>query len=167
MTRLSLIIILTLFVSCGQQFNQNTILNFDRYKKAKEILINNLDEIKKAIDFHDSDSPADILNANRYYFENSVLKRNNSDLKSILALWDDKLIPDDNVFGTITITKDSTLIFRTGFNDIGMFSGVSHFIVYDPKENNGGLGKENSEILKKKKLEDHWFYIIEKKYYID
>jgi len=162
-------VVLTLVTSCGHKINQDTISNLDRYKKAKDILIDNFDNIRQSANFHDYDSlkqvyRSTIMDANRYYFENIISADSNEELKSILKLWDDGLIFNDKVYGTIELTKDSIVIFVTDF-DKGTFSGVGQYIIYDPTDNKGGLGKNGNEILEEKKLDNNWTYIIEKKYW--
>jgi hypothetical protein len=163
--------IILLLSSCGQDFNNNTISNLERYKVAKTILNKNLDFIKKAVNFHEYDSIKQtsnlvIFDSNKFYFENTILAKRNDELKKIVALWNDKLILNNVASGRITLKNDGVIIFCTELES-GEFSGVGHFIVYDPKDDNGGLGKKDSEILKEKNLGNHWKYIIEKKYYID
>jgi hypothetical protein len=149
--------------------NPKTITNLDRFKCAKEIIIKNIDTIKMNVHFQPYDSirrieHLTIFNANRYYFENNVAKQN-VELRSVLKLWDDKLIPD-NTQGFITLTTDTNLLFDT-YIDIGTFSAIRHFIVYNPKDNNGGLGLSNSKIIKRQELGNHWYYIIEERTYVD
>ncbi|MBC7525257.1 MAG: hypothetical protein H7239_12570 [Flavobacterium sp.] len=163
--------IILLLSSCGHDFNENIISNFDRYKVAKTILDKNLHFIKKAVNFQEYDSIKQLSNSiifdsNKYYFENTILANRNDELKKVVALWNDKLILNDVASGTITLKNDGVIIFCTA-SDIGEFSGVGHYIVYDPKDNNGELGKKDSEILKEKVLDIHWKYIIEKRYYVD
>jgi hypothetical protein len=163
--------IILLLTSCGPDFNTKTISHLERYKASQTILNKNLDYIKKAVNFQEYDSVkktsnSTIINSNKYFFENTILTKHNNELKQIVALWNDKLIANDVVSGTITLKNDGAIVFCTEF-DNGLFYRVGHFIVYDPKEDNGGLGKKNNEILKEKTLESHWKYIIEKRYYND
>ena len=161
---------ITLLTSCGQKVDQNTVDNLDKYKIAKDVLIDNFENIKEAVDYQYYDSVrqvhfSTITQANRYFFENKISKDNDS-LKQLLTLWDDGLIVNEKVFGTLLINRDSVVIFTTDYKD-GFFSGIGHYLVYDPTNKNEILGKNGNEILEKKELETHWTYIIEKKHYWD
>ncbi len=167
---LTILITLTLLTSCGQKVDQNTVDNLDKYKIAKDVLLDNFENIKEAVDYQHYDSVSQvhfstITQANRYFFENTISKDNDS-LRQLLSLWDDELIVNEKVFGTLFLNGDSVVIFTTDYED-GFFSGIGHYVVYDPTDKNEILGKSGNEILEKKELEKHWTYIIEKKYYWD
>lgn len=161
--------LILLLSSCGPDFNNNTISHLDRYKASKTILNKNLDYIKKAVNFLEYDSikktsNSTIFDSNKYFFEKTILAKQNKELKQIVSLWNDNLISNDGVTGTITLKNDGVIIFCTEFKN-GLFAGVGHYIVYDPNEDNGGLGKKDNEILKEKNLESHWKYLIIKRHY--
>ena len=131
----SLIIALSLLTSCGQKVDQNTVENLDKYKIAKDVLLSNFENIKKSVNYQYYDSArqvhfSTIIQANRYFFENTVSKDNDS-LKQLLTLWDDGLIVNEKIFGTLFINRDSIIIFTTDY-DNGFFSGIGHYVVYKP-----------------------------------
>lgn len=167
---LTILTALVLLTSCGHNVDRKTVNNLDKYKSAKDVLLRNLENIKEAVDYQYFDSVrqvhfSTITQANRYFFENTICKDNDS-LKELLTLWDDGLIVNEKVFGTLFINRDSIVIFTTDYND-GFFSGIGHYVVYDPTDKNEILGKNGNEIVEKKELEKHWTYVIEKKYYFD
>jgi hypothetical protein len=167
---LTILTALVLLNSCSQKVDQETVDNLDRYKSAKDVLLRNFENIKEAVEYQYYDSVrqvhfSTITQANRYFFENTICKENDN-LKGLLKLWDDGLIVNEKVFGTILINRDSIIIFTTDYDD-GFFSGVGHYVVYNPTNKMEILGQNGNEILVKTELEKHWIYIVEKKYYWD
>lgn len=165
---LILFAIALLISSCSQGFNQEAVKNLEEFKKAKTILIENLSEIKVAVNFQEYDtlkqtSQRVIINSNKYYYQNTILKIKHNNLKKVLSLWNKKLIRDE---GTIKLTKDSVIYFEID-SKTGFFSGINHYIIYDPKEKKGDFGNEESEIIKEQNFGNHWSYIIVKRYYTD
>jgi len=158
-----------LFYSCGENddINQSTIAKLSQYQKATRVLMNNFRHIKQAVNFKDYDSTRQVerytvINCTKYYFENTVAV-SNPDLLRLLSLWNQKLIDID---AALSMNKDSSVTFTTEQN-IGTFSGIYHFMVYDPLGNKGGLEKQYSQILKEQKLDNHWYYFIVRKNYVD
>lgn len=157
-------------LSCGLKVDHKTIDKLERYKTAKEKILHHFEDIKEAVNYQYYDSArhahfSTITHSNRFYFENTICN-DRENLKELLILWDDGLIHNENIFGTIQINRDSSIVFTSDYEN-GIFSGIGHYIVYDPTNKNGGLGKNGNKILAKKELEKHWTYIIEKKFYWD
>ena len=158
-----------LFCSCGENddINQSAISKLSQYKAATKILLNNLGQIKLAVNYKEYDSVKQlkrytVVNSTKYYFKNTVAV-NSPNLHKLLSLWEQKLIDKD---AGLSINADSAVIFTTEQN-IGTFSGISHYIVYDPSGNKGGLEKQYSQILKQQKLDSLWYYFIVRKNYVD
>ncbi len=166
----TILIALLILTSCGHKVDQDTVENLDKYKTAKEILFNNFEKIKTAVNYQYYDSTrqvhySTIINSNRYYFENTVAN-NNTELKKVLTIWDDELIYNHNVFGTLSLNRDSILTFTTDYDD-GTFSGVGHYIVYNPTNDNSLFEKYGNEILEITNLNNGWFYLIQRRNYVD
>jgi len=164
------LILLIILTSCGNKFNQDIIDNLDQYKIAKEVLLNNIENIKTVVGFKEYDSInkihySTITNSNRYFFKNTIAI-NNTELKQILKYWDNEFIYNHDVYGTLTINKDRVIIFTTDYDD-GLFSGVGHYIVYNPTNDNRIFDSYGNKILEIKKLNNNWFYIIQRRNYVD
>lgn len=165
---LSLTIIL--LTSCGNKIDQDKIDNLDKFIDAKNILLKNMEFIKLSVDYEEYDSIKQIhnsviINSNQYYFENTISKEN-SELNKILSIWDNGLIEKDNVYGTIFLNKDSIVAFTTKFEN-GMFSGIGHYIVFNPTNSNQIFKKNGNEILELTKLDNNWYYLIQRKNFVD
>ena len=166
----TILIVLLGLNSCGHNIDQNTIDRLDEYKTAKEVLFNNFDKIKTAVGYQYNENTrqgnhSTIISSNRYHIKNTVAK-NNTELKKLLTIWDDELICNHKVFGKLSLNKDSILTFTTDY-DNGTFSGIGHYIVYNPTNDNSYFEKYENEILEIKNLKNNWFYLIQKHNYVD
>ncbi|NRR93379.1 hypothetical protein HSX10_17530 [Winogradskyella undariae] len=168
--KLTILIPLILFSSCAENIDKDTINNFDDYQKAKDILVQNIKEIKENVDYqlvneNLNQENQNVFFSNEFHFKNTVAQKNKELLK-VLDLWTDGRISADKVFGTISLSNDSTVIFKTKYNG-GIFSGISHYLIYDPQNRIGLKTDKNSEILKVEEIKKNWKYVIEKRFYVD
>jgi hypothetical protein len=156
--------------SCAPSVDRSIVAQLGKYKEAKDMIFADLPGIKSAVGFEDHDpvSKVDrnvVFLANRYYFENTIAK-GCQEITKVLQLWDAGLVVNNNSLGTIQLNKDSTLIFTSSYAD-GTFSGVGHYVVFDPGGGNAWLNGANSEILALEQLDESWVYLIVRRYYAD
>ncbi len=154
------VLLIIQFTSCNSKLNEKFPENIEKYEKAKELLLEHFDEINE-LALNDSVNEI-IMYANKVFFEENLPGELIS-LKEITALWDNELMEDSPMFGIISMHKDSTIIFTADYEFLG-FSGIGHYIVYDPNEKKGNLGKHGKGILDEKQIKEKWIYIIDKKH---
>ena len=157
---ISVVLLIVLFTSCNSKLNEKFPENIEKYKKAKELLLAHYEEINEPT-LNDSGNEI-IMYANKVFFEENLPKELIS-LKEITALWDSELMEDNPMFGIISMHKDSTIIFTADYEFMGV-TGTGHYIVYDPNDKKGNLGKHGKGILDEKQIGEKWIYIIDMKH---
>jgi hypothetical protein len=151
--------------------------NLSRYKQDKAVLLLFKDSIKQKIlaQEHEPWRSADtmtIFYGNKSYFENTILKSNQTvpELKKILLLWEDGLIQNnDTGGGDIWLDDDNTVGFNVkSYYGWFFMPSIMHYIVYDPKHK--FVKDKNNypfEVIQQKELDKDWIYVIVKKYFDD
>ncbi|MBC3539248.1 hypothetical protein ACFSC6_07815 [Rufibacter sediminis] len=162
------ILLVFALTSCGKErFDEETISKLEQYQSARKILIDNLEQIKIPYGYEELVGkspwiPSIIFRTDEDFFKNKVAPIS-PELNSLLKLWQNKSLAKGY---SMQINEDSTIIFTIKKYE-GIFTGVHHYIVYDPKGKSEGVETQNSSIIKKKQLDSQWFYIIASQLYID
>lgn len=158
------IILLSFIVSCKTSPRDFDESNLDDFQNATKVIISKYNSIIIAGEgeYH---YPTHIFSGNKFAFE-IMAKKASPELEELIELWNDGFIMNDKTSGFLTIRKDSSIIFTIDNTD-GSFKGQWGLLIYDPHNNNAGIGDINSKIISSKDFGNNFKYIIEERYYVD
>lgn len=162
--------LLLTFACTNETVDKRVNENLNEYIAAKNFLVNNLNQIDESRNYTRIDSilrktQDRIFASNKYYLENTLVLEYPS-LKSLLKLWEQNLIESYTVVESLSLRSDSVICF-TIKSDIGTFSGTDHLLIFDPNNHRDYYNDQETEIKFEEQIKEDWFYIIQKKYYVD
>lgn len=106
---------------------------------------------------------------NKADFEKITLTNNIQENDTVLKLWDDGLLSNPQLRLSIMIYIDNSIAFCTYRNTINEdnYEYTDHYLVFGFHNEHKGFGQGENRILKVQKLNDKWFYVIERRYWYE